>query len=120
MSTLTVSYINQDFSPPNVGPIATISAVLTAGNAANSQTLSIPLAATSVSAALNPDTYTWVLTNADAAGNSYGGPFTGSFTVTVVTPVTLSLANGLTLFCLRLASHIHLRKEPHDREHSAS
>ena len=96
MSTLTVSYITETFSPPNIGPIATISAALVGLVAANSQTLTIPLAATSVSATLNPDTYTWTLINSDSAGNTYGGPFTGSFTVAAPITVNLSLASGLT------------------------
>lgn len=96
MSTLTVSYTTETFSPPNIGPIASISATLVGTVPANNQTLTIPLAATSVSVTLNPDTYQWALTNSDASGNTYGGPFTGSFTVTAPTTVTLSLANGLT------------------------
>jgi hypothetical protein len=95
--TLTVSYTTATFSPPNVGPIATISAVLTGAIAGNTVTLSVPLAATSVSTSLQADVYTWTISNLDAAGNTYGGPFTGSFTVSAPTTVTLSLASGLTL-----------------------
>lgn len=95
--TLTVSYTTATFSPPNVGPIATVSAVLTGAIAGNAVTLSIPLGATSVSTSLQPDTYSWSISNLDAAGNTYGGPFTGSFVVSAPTTVTLSLASGLAL-----------------------
>ncbi len=94
--TLAVTYTTEVFSPPLVGPIATITAVLT-GTGTNVVSLTIPLAATSVSTSLQPDTYTWTLTNSDAAGNTYGGPYTGSFVVTAPTTVTLSLASGLAL-----------------------
>jgi hypothetical protein len=94
--TLAVTYTTEVFSPPLVGPITTITAVLT-GTGTNVVSLTIPLAATSVSTSLQPDTYTWTLTNSDAAGNTYGGPYTGSFVVTAPTTVTLSLASGLAL-----------------------
>jgi hypothetical protein len=94
--TLAVAYTTEVFSPPLVGPITTITAVLT-GTGTNVVSLTIPLAATSVSTSLQPDTYTWTLTNSDAAGNTYGGPYTGSFVVTAPTTVTLSLASGLAL-----------------------
>jgi len=95
--TLTVSYTTETFSPPNVGPIATITATLVGLLPGNTVNLSIPPAATVDSPSLLPDTYTWTLVNADAAGNTYGGPFTGSFTVSAPTTVSLSLASGLTL-----------------------
>ena len=95
--TLTVSYVTETFSPPLIGPIATIAAVLTGALAGNVVNLSIPLGASSVSTSLQPDTYTWTLTNSDAAGNSYGGPFAGSFTIAAPATVILSLASGLTL-----------------------
>jgi hypothetical protein len=95
--TLTVSYTSATFSPPNIGPIAAISAVLTGAIAGNVVTLTVPLAATSVSTSLQADTYSWAITNADAAGNTYGGPFTGSFVVSAPSTVTLSLASGLAL-----------------------
>jgi hypothetical protein len=96
-STLTVSYTTESFSPPNVGPITAISATLTGAIAGNTVTLTVPLAAASVSTSLQPDTYAWSLVNSDASGNTYGGPFTGSFTVSAPTTVSLSLAWGLTL-----------------------
>ena len=95
--TLAVSYTTESFSPPNVGPIATISASLVGALPGNTVTVSIPLAATTVSTSLQADTYTWTIVNADAAGNSYGGPFSGSFVVTAPATVTLSLASGLTV-----------------------
>jgi len=97
--TLAVSYTTEVFSPPNIGPITAITATVTGSASGNTAplNLSIPIAATSVSASLIPDTYTWTLNNEDAAGNTYGGPFTGSFTVSAPATVTLSLANGLAL-----------------------
>jgi len=94
--TLAVTYTTEVFSPPLVGPITTITAVLT-GTGTNVVSLTIPLGATSVTTSLQPDTYTWTLNNADAAGNTYGGPYTGSFVVTAPATVTLSLASGLAL-----------------------
>ena len=95
--TLAVSYSTEVFSPPNVGPIATITAVLTGALAGNTVTLSVPLGGTSVSTSLQADTYTWTLTNSDASANTYGGPFTGSFVVVAPVTVSLSLSSGLTL-----------------------
>jgi hypothetical protein len=92
--TIQVTYTDVTFSPPLVGPIATITAILT-GTGTNVVSLTIPLAATEISTSLAPDTYIWTVTNFDAAGNTYGGPFTGSSVVTAPTTVTLSLASGL-------------------------
>jgi hypothetical protein len=95
--TLAVSYTAESFAPPNVGPITTISAQLIGQIAGNSVNLPIPAGATTVSTTLQADTYTWTITNSDASGNTYGGPFTGSFVVSAPTTVTLSLASGLAL-----------------------
>jgi hypothetical protein len=96
MTTLAVAYTTQNF-PVGTGPVASIVASLTGAIAANSQSLAIPLAATSVSAALNPDTYSYSITNLDPSGNTLGQAFTGSFTVAAPATVSLSLASGLTV-----------------------
>lgn len=58
--------------------------------------ISVTLNAPNITVPLPPDTYTWTLVNADASGNVFGGPFTGTGIVNPPATVTLNLATGLT------------------------
>jgi hypothetical protein len=92
---ISVAYTEQSF-PAGQAAVASISAVFTGTATGNTTpvTVSIPLAATSITVPLTPDTYSWTLTNLDASGNTIGTVATGTGVVNA--PVTLSLASGLT------------------------
>jgi len=91
---ISVAYTEQSF-PAGQAAVA-CSAVFTGTATGNTTpvTVSIPLAATSITVPLTPDTYSWTLTNLDASGNTIGTVATGTGVVNA--PVTLSLASGLT------------------------
>jgi hypothetical protein len=95
---IAVAYTPETF-PAGTGPVDSISAVLTGAAVGNTTptTLSIPLGATSVTASLAADTYTYTLDNFDASNNPIGGPFTGTLVFAAPATVTLSLASGLTV-----------------------
>jgi len=100
MSVLGIQYTTESF-PSGSGPIATISYTITGSADGNITPLTgtIPLNATQLTITLIADTYTWTLVNSDAASppNTYGGPFTGTFTIQAPATVSLSLASGLTV-----------------------
>jgi hypothetical protein len=100
MSVLGIQYTSESF-PAGSGPIATIAYSITGSAAGNTTPITgtIPLNATSLTVTLIADTYTWTLTNSDAATppNTYGGPFSGSFVIQAPATVSLSLASGLTV-----------------------
>ena len=101
-STVVQEVINVTYTNTPGFPAGSVVASITAtfvGRSAGNQTpvtASVTLNAPSVTVPLTPDTYDWTLVNADAAGNTFGGPFTGTGTVQAPATVTLELASGLS------------------------
>jgi hypothetical protein len=95
---IAVTYTSEVF-PAGSGPITSVTATLTGSAAGNTtpQKFTVTASETSLTIPLLADTYTWTLVNADAAGNSYGGPYTGTLVVSATATVTLNLATGLSI-----------------------
>lgn len=94
---INVSYTNTPGFPAG-SVLASITATLVGTAAGNTTpvTATVTLNAPSITVPLVPDTYTWTLVNADAAGNVFGGPFTGTGIVHAPATVTLALGTGLS------------------------
>ena len=94
---INVTYTNTPGFPPG-SVLAAITAVITGTAAGNTTpvTIAVTLNAPTITAPLIPDTYAWTLTNSDAAGNTFGGPFAGTGIVHAPATVTLALGTGLS------------------------
>jgi len=94
---INVTYTNTPGFPAG-SVLASISAVITGTAAGNTTPVTVAVTpnAPSITVPLIPDTYNWTLTNSDASGNVFGGPFTGTGIVHVPATVTLALGTGLS------------------------
>lgn len=96
MTTVNVGYTSIPGFPAG-SQVVKVTAAFAPADGSAPTLVDVTPGATQFDVTLPPGDYVWTLNNDDAAGNTFGGPFSGKVSIPAGPPVTVSLSLASSL-----------------------